>query len=163
MAATKGTVHWLCGLPGSGKTTLARQLAARHNAVLLNHDERMQARHGANPPLAIFAPAAAVISEELWIEAAGHLAGGRDVVLDWGFWTRASRDEARSRILAMGAFSALYRLNCPDGIARQRTVERSRLGGPGVLEINGEAWDSFRDKFESVAPDEAHIDVSGSA
>lgn len=161
MAATNATVHWLCGLPGSGKTTYARQLVAWHNAVLLNHDERMRSRHGVNPPLAIFASAAAIITEELWAEVATHLAGGRDVVLDWGFWTRASRDDARRRIELMGAKSALYRLVCPDAIARHRTIERTRLGGAGALEINAEAWDSFSAKFEPVARDEAHVDVSG--
>jgi len=153
------TVHWICGLPGTGKTTFARQLSAGGKAVLLNHDGRMRARHGANPSAAIFADAAARVTEELWAEAAGYLAGGRDVVLDWGFWTRAERDDARRRIRAIGAGSVLYQCNCPHDLARRRTVERTLCGGEGVLMINAEAWDLFQARFEPLGSDEVRAGV----
>ena len=33
------TLHFICGKAASGKTTLARELAARHAAVLFGEDE----------------------------------------------------------------------------------------------------------------------------
>ena len=40
------TVHLLCGLPGAGKTTLARQLEAGLPAVRFSLDERMLRSEG---------------------------------------------------------------------------------------------------------------------
>lgn len=153
------TVHLIHGLPGSGKTTYARTLAAQCSAVLLNHDERMIALHGTNPPESAFARFSREISETLWSETTRHVSTGKDVVLDWGFWTRASRDDARQRIQDIGAKGVLYRMVCADETARARAVARSSAGTDGALAINAEAWEYFRQQFEPIAADEKHCDV----
>jgi predicted kinase len=150
------TVHLLCGLPGCGKTTFARRLAEERGAVILGHDERMVARHGTNPPAEKFAAFAREITEELWQEAAQAIACGRDVILDWGFWTRAERDDARRRAAEMGADAVLCLVECDDAVARARTLART-AAGEGVLEINGAAWDVFRTRFEFPTADEAAV------
>lgn len=127
--------------------------------MILGHDERMVARHGTNPPEPEFRRWAAEVSEELWREATEILASGRDVIFDWGFWTRAERDEARRRATALGAATVLYRLECSDAVARSRTLARTAAGGR-VLEINGAAWDVFRARFEPPAEDEAAVCVT---
>jgi hypothetical protein len=38
-ASTMSTLHFICGKAASGKTTLARKLAARHRAALFCEDE----------------------------------------------------------------------------------------------------------------------------
>src|SRR6185312_6839581 len=38
-SSTMATLHFICGKAASGKTTLARELAARHAAVLFGEDE----------------------------------------------------------------------------------------------------------------------------
>lgn len=154
-------MHLLCGLPGSGKTTFARRLAVERGAVLLNADERMIARHGTNPPASEFAAFVTVIFEELWGETTRHVAAGRDVILDWGFWSRADRDRARQRVAATEATAKLYWVRCPDEIARSRTLERTAAMKAGALEINGAAWDLFRTKFEPPAVDEMAAQVDG--
>lgn len=153
---TRPTVHLLCGLPGCGKTTLARRMAGERDAAILGHDERMVARHGTNPPAAEFATLARAVTEELWSETAQAVASGRDVILDWGFWTRADRDDARRRIAQIGANCVLHRLVCEDALARSRTLARTAAGGR-VLEINGPAWDSFRARFEPPGDDESPV------
>ncbi|WP_415907201.1 AAA family ATPase [Oleiharenicola sp. Vm1] len=145
-------VHLLCGLPGCGKTTLARRLAAERGAVILGHDERMVARHGTNPPAERFAEFARAITKELWQEAARVVATGGEVILDWGFWTRAERDDARRRAAEIGAAAVLHVVRCEDAVARARTLARTAAGGR-VLEINGAAWDGFRARFEPPAAD----------
>ncbi|HLP25337.1 MAG TPA: ATP-binding protein [Acidobacteriota bacterium] len=154
--SARPAVHLLCGLPGCGKTTLARRLAEERNAVIFGHDERMVTRHGTNPPAEKFAAYARAITEELWQEAAQAVARGRDVILDWGFWTRAERDDARRRVAAMGADTVLYRVECEDAVSRARTLARTAAGGR-VLEINGPAWDVFRARFEPPTSDEAPV------
>ncbi|MBI2510586.1 MAG: ATP-binding protein [Opitutae bacterium] len=158
-ARRKATVHLLCGLPGSGKTTWARRLAAECSAVVLNHDERMIARHGPNPPESEFTRFAAAVTEELWREAAGEIAHGRDVILDWGFWTRAERDDARRRGGEIGAACVFYRMRCADDVARRRTLERTAAGTRTAFEINGAAWDLFRAKFEEPTADEGAVEI----
>ncbi|MBX3735185.1 MAG: ATP-binding protein [Candidatus Didemnitutus sp.] len=154
--STRPTVHLLCGLPGCGKTTLARRMAAESGAIVLGHDERMVARHGTNPPEAEFAALAGAVTEELWREASEVVASGRDVILDWGFWTRAERDAARERVAAIGAIGVLHVVACEDKVARARTLARTATGGP-VLEINGAAWDAFRARFEPPGADEGAV------
>lgn len=153
---SRPTVHLLCGLPGCGKTTVARRMADSSGAAILGHDERMIARHGTNPPEAQFAALAREVTEELWRDAAVIIASGRDVILDWGFWTRAERDAARRRAAEIGARCILHEVECADEVARARTLARTAAGGR-VLEINGAAWDAFRARFEPVMPDEAAV------
>lgn len=153
-SASRGTVHLLCGLPGCGKTTWAKRLAADTGATMLSHDAEMIARHGVNPPLADFARFAAEVSEALWRRAEAELGAGRDVILDWGFWTRAEREAARARAAGIGGRSVLHVVECPDAVAKQRTLARSEIADGAALLINAEAWDVFRSRFEPPGDDE---------
>jgi predicted kinase len=39
LGSAMAALHFICGKAASGKTTLARELAARHSAVLFGEDE----------------------------------------------------------------------------------------------------------------------------
>jgi len=103
------TLHLMVGLPGSGKTTLARRLEDDFAALRLTVDEwhvrlfgmdveggsddadfaSHNARHGA-------------IEALLWETASRVLKLGVDVILDFGFWTRRERDELRAKVHDIG-------------------------------------------------------------
>src|ERR1700750_3129207 len=93
-----------CGLPGAGKTTLARQLAADRRAVRLTKDEWLFAL-GSTP---WDAPAQARVEHQRWQLAQEILRLGMSVVLDFGLWARIERDEMRSVARRLGVGVELH-------------------------------------------------------
>jgi predicted kinase len=98
-----------CGLPGSGKTGLARELAANRNAVRLTKDEWLTAL-GSSP---WDTPTREMVENELWRLAQEILGLGLSVVLDFGLWARIERDEMRSAARSIGVAVELHFLELP--------------------------------------------------
>ena len=98
-----------CGLPGAGKTTLARQLAADRGAVRLTKDEWLTAL-GSSP---WDEPTREKVERELWRLAREILRLGMSVVLDFGLWARTERDELRSAARGLGVGVELHFLDVP--------------------------------------------------
>jgi predicted kinase len=114
----------ICGLPASGKTTLARALASEIPAVRLNKDDwAAELGHDVwDEPFRIR------LEAQLWRLACDLLGQGVSVILEWGHWTRGERDEKRLGARAVGAQVELHYLDVPleDLIAR---VERRQATG----------------------------------
>src|SRR5687768_16395353 len=89
----------LCGLPASGKTTLARELADAYGAVGLNPDE-WESALDVDPFDEGFQ---ARLEAQFWQRAQLLLVLGTSVVLEWGFWARFERDEKREAARTLGA------------------------------------------------------------
>ena len=119
-----------CGLPGAGKTTLARQLAADRGALRLTKDEWLWAI-GSSP---WNGPARKRVERELWRLAQEVLSLGLSVVLDFGLWTRIERDEVRSAARGLGVPVELHYLEVPaDELWRRieaRNAEAPWLSAP---------------------------------
>jgi predicted kinase len=141
----------VCGLPGAGKTTLARRLAEEIPALRLCGDEWMaqlgfdlhdeQARDRVEAPF--------------WRLAQELLALGQSVVLESGFWLRTDRDEKRLGAWALGASVELHFLDVPLEDRWRRITARYATGGWGDVQITREqleGWDQFFDP-----PDPAEI------
>jgi len=94
-------VHLICGKICSGKTTFARKLAERENAVILSCDEVTWALFDNDLGKGHDAMTAR-IRDYLRQKAAEIVRAGTDVILDWGFWTAAARREIREHFTAMG-------------------------------------------------------------
>jgi predicted kinase len=85
------TLILLCGLPGSGKTTLARQLEQQVPALRLSPDEWLTALG-----LDLWDEAARDRVEHLqWELAQRMIRLNGSVILENGFWTRAEREARR--------------------------------------------------------------------
>lgn len=153
------TLHLLHGLPGSGKSTYARELAARHAAVCLSPDEWMVERHGSNPPESKFTGYKAKIAADIWRQAEAHLREGMDVILDGGFWTRAERDDARQRARQLGVSCLLYAFRCDEAVMLQRVLARSQAAPDTALQINEAAFGIFQGRFQPLESDEPHLEI----
>ena len=98
-----------CGLPGAGKTTLARRLASDRSAVRLSKDEWLWAL-GASP---WDEPTNDKVERQLSRTAQDILSLGVSVVLDFGLWARVERDDMRTAARGLGVGVELHYLNVP--------------------------------------------------
>jgi predicted kinase len=105
-------LHMICGLPGAGKTTLARQLEQDVPALYLNADVTLKAIQGAarGPGLDVLRDRVEQLLETVALRA---LELGVNVVLDNGFWARSQRAELRQRVEDTGATAIIYYLDVP--------------------------------------------------
>jgi predicted kinase len=147
------TVHLIHGYLGAGKTTFARQLEHRIRAVRFSPDEWITRLYGDDPPHEHFddyMTRVFAIANEQWMAVARC---GVDVILDYGFWTRAWRDEARRRAAQLGAEVKLYAIDCPDAVARQR-VQARNADLRGSVFVADATYDALRPRFEPLQADE---------
>lgn len=148
------TVHLLCGRPGSGKTTFARELEKTHRAVRYTYDEWMVQLYGRSPEQ--FETLFNRVSNLIWRTATRNLALGTDVILDKGFWRKRDRENAMQAAATIGAASKLYFLDAPIDVLRKRVLTRSK-SGHDALWINDQAFTEFVNRFEPPSDDENFI------
>jgi predicted kinase len=125
------------GLPGAGKTTRSRQIAERFGAVPMSPDEWME-RLGIDVSDQETRGIIESIQADLTIDL---LRSGASVVVEWGLWTRAERDQLRSRAKAAGAFVHLDFLDAPVDTLWDRVRGREQqIGSRAITRADLEAW-----------------------
>lgn len=144
----------LCGLPGSGKTSLAKRLGAALGAVRFGTDAWMLALFDEHLPRADHDRRAAAIHALNWATAAQVIALGHPVVFDDGFWTRADRAAAARRARAVGATPLVAYLDVPRAELERRLARRAAAGVPGAYTIPPDMLDVFVARFEAPGSEE---------
>ena len=140
-----------CGLPGAGKTALARQLAAERSAVRLTKDEWLTAL-GSSP---WDTPTREKVERELWHLAREILRLGLSVVLDFGLWARTERDEMRTAARGLGVGVELHYLDVPGDELWRRIQARNSQPPWDSKPIQRDDLDGWLDVFQ--APDAAEL------
>jgi len=148
---TEARLILTCGLPGAGKTALARQLAADRSAVRLTKDEWLWAL-GSTP---WDEPTREKVEHELWRLAQEILSLGLSVVLDFGLWARIERDEMRSAARGLGVDVELHYLDVPTDELWRRIEARNSEPPWDRYPIRREDLDGWLRVFQ--APDAAEL------
>jgi predicted kinase len=121
------TLFIICGLPGAGKTTLAKHIERSLSAVRMSADDWMTA-------LSINLHAEeqrAEIEALQWELTKRLLSLQQNVVIEWGAWGKSERDAFRTEARALGARVELYYLSAPlqelFARIRQRNMEDPQI------------------------------------
>ena len=141
----------ICGLPASGKTTLARDLARRIPAIRLNKDHwTTQLGHD------VWDDEFRVrLEAQLWALTQALLAHGQSVILDWGHWARVERDEKRLGARALGVGVELHYLDAPLEELIARAERRNASGEWSASPITRAHFEQWATIFQS--PDEEEL------
>jgi predicted kinase len=136
----------VCGLPGSGKTTLARVLERKLHAIRFCPDEWMEALS-----LPIWdEPKRAQIEALQWELARQLLAHEMIVIIEWGTWGRSERDALRLEARALGAAVELHYLSASQEVLWQR-VQKRGMENPPITRSDISGW--FQ-AFQAPTPEE---------
>jgi predicted kinase len=134
----------ICGLPGSGKTTLATQLAQEVRAVRLSPDEWKHALG-----IDYYDEQARVrLEDRLWWLARELLTLGQSVIMENGFWAREERDELRLAGRTLGATVELHYLEAPVEELWRRLELRNEDVQPGAVPIKRRDLEKWATQFE---------------
>lgn len=148
------TLYMLCGLPGSGKTTRARELEAAGEGVLLNADSWVCQLYPDDAETAARDERKSLVEHVQWELVERLLTGGISVILDWGLWTKAERDHYRQRARNLGADARTVFLDAPIETLHERLAQRNRSLPPGAFRISVEELDEWAALFEPPTREE---------
>ena len=151
------TLTLFCGLPGAGKSTLARRLEADGRGVRLCTDD-WQAALGVSHADGDF-------HERLQVHLYRHgltlLRAGVDVILEDGLWLQAERTEKFATARACGARIQLHVFDVAYETLWSRLRERGSAADPTAYPMTEQDLRRAWDLFEPPTPDElASIDAS---
>ena len=138
-----------CGLPGSGKTTIARRLEREVGAIRLNIDEWV-----------------AALGVDFWDDEFRHrlerriyqhgltlLELGQSIIVEDGTWTRAERHDLREVARRLGATIDIHYCKASFDELWRRLELRNASGAPDAVPITKEILAECWGRFEP--PDEA--------
>jgi predicted kinase len=146
MEASGARLIIVCGLPGSGKTTLATTLEGRLRAVRLCADDWMNALS-----LNLYDEEGRGKIEALqWKFGQELLALGLTVIIEWGTWGRSERDTLRIKARALGAAVELHYLHAPADLLFERIQRRGMENPP----IGREELSRWVEMFQVPTPEE---------
>jgi len=146
------TLFLVVGLPGSGKTTTAKQLAVEQQALRLTTDAWV---------IPLFGEAGEANGKRwilegrlIWL-AFEALGVGTNVILDFGFWGRDERSSLRWLAAERGAACVLVYLPIDRATQLQRLRRRWRDAPQETFDITEAEVDAGRGQFQD--PDRAEL------
>ena len=141
----------MVGLPGAGKTTRAKELAAEHGALRLSPDAWMIPLFGESEA---DGKRAVLEGRLIWV-ALETLKQGTSVVLDFGFWSRDERSALRRLATSAGASALVIYLPLDRATQIDRIQHRWTHAPHETFKVTETEMDTWRALFE--LPDAAEL------
>jgi predicted kinase len=148
------TLFLICGLPGAGKTTLAKQIESSRPALRLCPDEWIASLLADVNDQAELDRLRSPVESIQWEVAKRTLTFGVDVVLEWGFWSRAERNRYRTQAEALGAKVEIQYLAVSRDELWTRLSRRNANLPPGTFVVTEAQLDLWLSWFEPPTVDE---------
>jgi predicted kinase len=152
----------MAGLPGTGKTTLARELASRLRGRVLNKDEVRHALFSADE--IEYSSRQDDFCLQLMLETAGYLLqrdANRILFLDGRTFSRRYQiDNVISAAARLHQNWRILECVCPEEIARQRLQQQSAAGAHPAGNRDFQLYLEVKDRFESITLPKTVIDTS---
>ena len=147
------TLHLTVGLPGVGKTTLARRIARDESAVRLTPDEWMIPLFGE--------PEAGgkrdVLEGRLLWTAHEIVTTGSSVVVDFGCWSADERWAVRAVAEHAGGLFLLHYIELPEAERRARAAARWETAPTSTFQMSADDHDRYASLFQPPTEDELKV------
>jgi len=138
-----GTLVLVCGLPGSGKTTFAKQMEAERNAIRMCPDDWIEAVLLDPRDEAEKRRLRDAVENLQWELAKTYLAKGLTVILENGFWSQEERNQYAMEAIELGARIELYSMDSSDLHELWRRIEQRNLT------LTSDIWKMRREDHEA--------------
>ncbi|MFF0264673.1 AAA family ATPase [Kribbella sp. NPDC004536] len=144
------TLFLTVGLPGTGKTTAARQIEGERGALRLTKDEWMKALYGQENPTDM----SWVVEGRLIRVGLRALELGCNVVVDFGLWSRDERSALRWAGAEAGAAVVMLYFDLPRDEQRRRLDVRLAERPQDTWPISEHELNEWAARFEEPTPGE---------
>ncbi|MES3161116.1 MAG: AAA family ATPase [Halorubrum sp.] len=151
--ATPGELVVVCGLPGVGKTTVAKRIANHVDAEILRTDV-IRKELFPNPTYADEETEA--VYAELIARARDRVTDGDAVVLDATFADARFREDVRQMAQAAAAGFELVKVECAESVVKRRIERRD-----GISDADFDIHLRFKQLFDGIDADHRVVDNSG--
>lgn len=151
------TLYMLCGLPGSGKTTRAKELEAAGKGIVFSADQWVWQLYPDDVEAAARDERKGIVEQVQWELVERLLTNGTSIILDWGVWARTERDHYRKRARDLGAVVRTVFVDAPIETLHKRVATRNLNLPPGTFSISAEELDEWAVLFEPPTSEELTV------
>ena len=146
----RSTLTLFCGLPGSGKTRIAKQLERQTGDMRICTDDWM-----ADLGVDLYdEPFRDALQIRLYVLAKELISRGVDVILEDGLWSKPERDEKRADARRLGVRTRLYVFDLSLEEQWRRLEHRNNSMQYGAVAISYEQLQKYTALFELPAQQE---------
>lgn len=150
MKSSRPTLTLFCGLPGSGKTRIAKQLESKTGVVRICTDDWL-----ADLGLDLFDEEMRErLQQRLYLHAQQLLRHGVDVILEDGLWSKKERDEKLATARKLGVLVSIHVFDLSPDEQWRRLEHRNKNLLYGHVPITRDQLDSYLPMFQKPANEE---------